>query len=464
MPTTDPKHKPTYAAKDNLKKVQNHLQKQSLKPSLKPSIKQSLAMYSSGDALAPLACPNSSIVQAMSPLQAYQQAIGADSQHIEKTAITADPAQQEALLALDTLYQQFIHSPSIDKGLYLWGDVGRGKTFLMDLFCQCLSQHPKQAQNTVMRLHFHRFMAMLHQQLNQTSGIRDPLTHIAKQIAEQYQIICFDEFFVSDIGDAILLARLFETLFQSGVTLVATSNIPVIDLYKNGLQRDRFVPTIGLLKQYTQEIHLNGNKDHRLSHQARSHSSPKPAWLKLPSTQTPENMFVQICKQAVDEYSSIEQHHLAQKTTHTLRICQRDITIQAQYGDYAWFEFTALCQGPRSALDYIEIAGQFSHILLSDVPLLGGEVRTWIRARGTEDGALATTTGERQLAYASEDDPVRRFISLVDEMYDQKVILIIHSQRALEDLYPSGALTFEFRRTYSRLIEMQQWALSPTIK
>ncbi|GGP55088.1 cell division protein ZapE [Shewanella saliphila] len=459
MPTTDPKHKPTYAAKDPLKKVKNHSQKQSLKP----SIKQSLAMYSSVDALAPLASPNSPTVQSMSPLQAYQQAIGADSQHIEKKAITADPAQQEALLALETLYQQFIHSSPIDKGLYLWGDVGRGKTFLMDLFCQCLSQPPKQAQNTVMRLHFHRFMAMLHQQLNQTSGIRDPLTHIAKQIAEQYQIICFDEFFVSDIGDAILLARLFDTLFQSGVTLVATSNIPVVDLYKNGLQRDRFLPTIDLLQQYTHEIHLSGDKDHRLSHQARPQSSPKPTWLKLPSAQTPENMFAQLCKQGVDENSPIEQHHFAQKSKHTLRICQRDIAIQAQHADYAWFEFSALCQGPRSALDYIELAGQFSHILLSDVPLLGGQVRSWIRARGTEDGAQATATGERQLAYASEDDPARRFISLIDEMYDQKVILIIHSQWALEDLYPTGALTFEFRRTYSRLIEMQQWALNAAI-
>lgn len=451
MPTTAPKHEPKHSRKYTPNKVQNHSQKQLLNPNI--------AMYSAVDALVPLANLKPSPSKPMSPLQAYQQTINASSKHIENKVITADPAQQEALLALDTLYQQFIHSSSINKGLYLWGDVGRGKTFLMDLLCQCICQHPKQVQNTVLRLHFHRFMAMLHQQLNQTSGIRDPLTHIAKQIATQYQVICFDEFFVSDIGDAILLARLFETLFQSGVTLVATSNIPVMDLYKNGLQRDRFLPTIGLLQKYTQEIHLNGEIDHRLSNKTRPQSPPKPAWLELPSTLNPKDMFDQLSQQSADQHSLI-----GPKSKHILRICQRDIAIQTQHGSFAWFEFSALCQGPRSALDYIELASQFSHILVSDVPLLGGQVRTWIRARGTEDGVQATTTGERQLAYASEDDPARRFISLVDEMYDQKVILIIHSQWALEDLYPSGALTFEFRRTYSRLIEMQQWALNATIK
>lgn len=446
MPTTDPKHKPTYTAKDTLKKVQNHSQKQSIKPSLK----QSLAIYSSVDVLAPLASPSSPTVQSMSPLQAYQQAMGADSQQ----AITADPAQQEALLALETLYQQFIHSSPIDEGLYLWGDVGRGKTFLMDLFCQCLSQHPKQAQNTVMRLHFHRFMAMIHQQLNQTSGIRDPLTHIAKQIASQYQVICFDEFFVSDIGDAILLARLFDTLFHSGVTLVATSNIPIVDLYKNGLQRDRFLPTIDLLQRFTQEIHLDGDKDHRMSLAAsRQHPQTSLAWVSLPSIEDADAIFTQM--------SQLCSHTSVPKISpQILRICQRDIAIEARHDRLGWFEFSALCEGPRAALDYIEIASQFSYVLLSNVPQLGGQVRSWIRARGTEDGSQATTTGERQLAYASEDDPARRFISLVDELYDQKVILIIHSHWTLDELYLDGALSFEFRRTYSRLTEMKQWAIS----
>ncbi|PKI07639.1 cell division protein ZapE [Shewanella sp. 11B5] len=389
----------------------------------------------------------------MSPLQVYQQRL--------QQNIVDDPAQQQAILALDVLYQQCLSVSQNSRGLYLWGDVGRGKTFLMDLFYQSLCSQSlcdqnipnskPQADKTVLRLHFHRFMAMVHQQLNQTSGIRDPLTYIAKQIAAKYSVICFDEFFVADIGDAILLGRLFETLFQSGVTLVATSNVPIIDLYKNGLQRDRFLPTIDLLLQYTQSIHLNGQIDHRL-HSRAATSTTSAHWLTLPSTITPQAVFTLLCQRYPQANASIAN------TSDSIEICQRAIAIEAQYGQLAWFEFSALCQGPRSALDYIELAGRFSHVLLSNVPRLGGEVRSWIKARGTEDGALATTTGERQLAYASEDDPARRFISLVDELYDQKVMLILNSDCNLEDLYVDGALQFEFRRTYSRLIEMQQWA------
>jgi len=389
----------------------------------------------------------------MSPLQVYQQRL--------QQNIVDDPAQQQAILALDMLYQQCLSVSQNSRGLYLWGDVGRGKTFLMDLFYQSLCSQSlcdqnipnskPQADKTILRLHFHRFMAMIHQQLNQTSGIRDPLTYIAKQIATKYSVICFDEFFVADIGDAILLGRLFETLFQSGVTLVATSNVPIIDLYKNGLQRDRFLPTIDLLLQYTQSIHLDGKIDHRL-HSRATTSTTSAHWLTLPSTITPQAMFTLLCQQYPQADASIAN------TPDSIEICQRAIAIEAQYGQLAWFEFSALCQGPRSALDYIELAGQFSHVLLSNVPRLGGEVRSWIKARGIEDGALATTTGERQLAYASEDDPARRFISLVDELYDQKVMLILNSDCNLEDLYVDGALQFEFRRTYSRLIEMQQWA------
>jgi cell division protein ZapE len=387
----------------------------------------------------------------MSPLQTYQQRV--------QQNIVDDPAQHQAILALDSLYQQYTSAQPVIRGLYLWGDVGRGKTFLMDLLYQSLCDRSEcggllKAKKTILRLHFHRFMAMLHQQLNQTSGIRDPLTHIAKQIAAKYSVICFDEFFVADIGDAILLGRLFETLFQSGVTLVATSNVPIVDLYKNGLQRDRFLPTIDLLLKYTQTIHLNGPVDHRLPANAATLSAiaTPAAWLKLPSSTKPEAVFQRLCQQYPQANASIISH------PDSIEVCHRDIAIAAQYGQLAWFEFSALCQGPRSALDYIELAGQFSHILLSDVPTLGGEVRSWIKARGTEDGAVATTTGERQLAYACEDDPTRRFISLVDELYDQKVRLILNSHSSLEDLYLDGALQFEFRRTYSRLIEMQQWA------
>ena len=380
-----------------------------------------------------------------SPLQAYQKALNKNLQQ--------DPAQQQALLALEMLYQQHITTTSPVEGLYMWGDVGRGKTFLMDLFYQCINQYHCNNKAPILRLHFHRFMAMIHQQLNQTSGIRDPLSHIAKQIASQYQIICFDEFFVSDIGDAILLARLFDTLFQSGVTLVATSNIPIVDLYKNGLQRDRFLPTIDLLHRFTQEIHLDGDKDHRMTQPDLQQQNQIPlAWLSLPSVQNAEDIFTQMSQLFI--HTSV-----IKAAKQTLHICQRDIAIEALHDRLGWFEFSALFEGPRSALDYIEIASQFSYVLLSGVPQLGGKVRSWIRARGTEDGSQATTTGERQLAYASEDDPARRFISLVDELYDQKVILIIHSQWSLDELYLDGALSFEFRRSYSRLTEMKQWII-----
>ncbi|MCW3172469.1 cell division protein ZapE [Shewanella subflava] len=381
----------------------------------------------------------------LSPIAQYQA--------LSKINVLPDDAQTEALQALDSLFQQ-LHSVDAKcqiKGLYLWGDVGRGKTFLMDLFYHSVVNPPK------LRLHFHRFMAMVHQRLNQTSGIRDPLTYIAKDIAKQYRLICFDEFFVADIGDAILLARLFDTLFAQGVILVATSNIAINDLYKGGLQRDRFMPTIELLKQYTQEIHLSGSIDHRLTvhhksvNQRARYNSPS-ALFTLPSLQLAEEIYTLLQDECLFISSSSQVCQ-----SNSISICQRLIPVKAAIGELAWFEFNALCDGPRSALDYIELAGKFKVILLSHVPTLGGEIRTWIKARGTEDGVIATSTGERQLAYSIQDDPTRRFISLVDELYDQKVCLIIHSAHSLESLYQGGALSFEFKRTYSRLMEMRHW-------
>jgi cell division protein ZapE len=398
--------------------------------------------------------------------------------------IDEDASQRPALEALDQLYHEFM-APVTDanktskiRGVYLWGDVGRGKTFLMDLFCQTVNEGQGKA---VLRLHFHRFMAMVHQKLNQTSGKPDPLVYIGKALACEYSLICFDEFFVSDIGDAIILGRLFDSLFNAGVVLVATSNIPIIELYKNGLQRDRFLPTINLLQRFVEEIHLGGMVDHRLN-ALDTHQSPSALAdvHKLPSSYPADIAFKRLCdhyadasklSSGVSKSRSLTIQPLDNATNtrsntinngiHSINInisiCNREVPIKGCHGSLAWFDFASLCQGPRSALDYIELAGRFSHILLSDVPALGGQVRSWIRARGTEDGALATQTGERQLSYASEDDPVRRFISLVDELYDQKVMLVLNSQCDLANLYLEGALAFEFRRTYSRLMEMRQW-------
>ena len=386
--------------------------------------------------------PLSPSTQNQTPLAIYQAKIGFE--------LIEDPAQAQAVLALDKLYQQIIGRTDAQplKGLYLWGDVGRGKTFLMDLFFDALPQQGK------LRLHFHRFMARVHQALKEHAGQRDPLKLIAKNLAKECKVLCFDEFFVSDIGDAMILAGLFETLFAQGVVLVATSNIPIERLYENGLARHRFLPCIAQLLAHTQMLHLNGEQDHRLH--ALNHEPSAEAiaaisnHIGLSGTLDFDGIFTTLTQGA----NTVQ--------TRTLRVCQRDIpvvraTAEGHLPSVAWFDFYALCDGPRSQLDYIEIASRFKIVLLSGVPKLGGEVKSWIRARGTEDGTgenQAAATGERQLSYAANDDPARRFISLIDELYDQDVSLYLSCDVPLMDLYQGGALSFEFRRTYSRLIEM----------
>ncbi|MGR6503488.1 cell division protein ZapE [Shewanella sp. Koi 1] len=379
-----------------------------------------------------------------SPLAIYQAKIG--------TELIEDPAQAQAVLTLDKLYQQIIGRTDAQpiKGLYLWGDVGRGKTFLMDLFFDALPQQGK------LRLHFHHFMARVHQALKEHAGQRDPLKLIAKNLAQECKVLCFDEFFVSDIGDAMILAGLFETLFAQGVVLVATSNIPIERLYENGLARHRFLPCIALLQAHTQMLHLNGEQDHRLH--ALNH---EPSAEAIAATSKNIGLTGTLDFEAI--FAALT-HDAPVLEASTLRICQRDIpvvhaTTEDQQPSVAWFDFHALCDGPRSLLDYIEIASRFKVLMLSNVPRLGGEVKGWIRARGTEDGTgdnQAATTGERQLSYAANDDPARRFISLIDELYDQGVSLYLSCEVPLSELYQGGALSFEFRRTYSRLIEMSQ--------
>ncbi|MFT4942228.1 MAG: cell division protein ZapE [Paraglaciecola sp.] len=391
---------------------------------------------------------SSSTLTPHSPLAVYQSQLG--------SKLVDDPSQLQAIKALDAVFwqlgQQNTKSPEPIKGLYLWGDVGRGKTFLMDLFYDCLPQEGK------LRLHFHRFMARVHHGLKEQAGQQDPLVLIAKDLAKECRILCFDEFFVSDIGDAMILAGLFSCLFKQGVVLVATSNIPIERLYENGLARHKFLPCIALLQQHTQSLHLGGEQDHRL-HQLHAEQS--------------ETLFIAASKyvgitgemdfSAV--FSALTQAIRSAKINHgSIKICHRDITvIRATDINIAnstvWFDFSALCEGPRSQLDYMEIATGFSTVMLSGVPQLGGQVRGWIKARGTEDGIgdnQASSTGERILSYAVNDDMARRFISLIDELYDQKVRLYLSCDVPLAELYLEGALLFEFRRTYSRLIEMSQ--------
>ncbi len=366
-----------------------------------------------------------------------------------------DPAQEQALTALNQLFmqlnnQQTITSPSTNSsksqyaaplGVYLWGDVGRGKTFLMDLFYNNLNTERK------LRLHFHRFMAAVHHQLNSSKGINDSLVHIAHLYADQYQVICFDEFFVSDIGDAIILGRLFEHLFNQGVILVATSNIEINRLYEGGLQRERFLPFIELLIKQVNQVELNGLIDHRIN---QAPAAPLLEQITLPLTMEPQE-FIQLAGKYYPHEAAVCINN------DNIIICNRPIPFKARVNKLIWFNFAALCDGPRSQLDYIEIASQFEHVVIDEIPQLGGEVRSWIKARGTEDAAIGTKTGERQLNYATNDDPARRFISLVDEFYDQKVSLTVCSCFNIDELYTGGALSFEFRRTISRLIEMKRW-------
>ncbi|ABG41216.1 AFG1-like ATPase [Paraglaciecola sp. T6c] len=388
----------------------------------------------------------------LSPISVYQSQLG-------KTLIE-DASQREAIEALDGLYHQLIERNLCEaaqvKGLYLWGDVGRGKTFLMDLFYDCLPQDGK------LRLHFHRFMARIHQSLNEHSGQPNPLVSVAKALAQELgnerRVLCFDEFFVSDIGDAMLLSGLFECLFREGVVLVATSNIPIERLYENGLARHKFLPCIALLQQHINMLHLCGEQDHRLHHLDTSLSEADLGSLST-YVGVSENMnFPAVFAQLTQEVDS------TQVTNTTIEICHRDIPVRKATNmktasNVAWFDFSALCEGPRSQLDYMEIASHFKTVMISEVPHLGARVRGWIKARGTEDGVgdnQATVTGERVLSYSKNDDKARRFISLIDELYDQNVRLYLSCDVPLDELYLDGALTFEFRRTYSRLIEMSR--------
>ena len=308
---------------------------------------------------------------------------------------------------LGAIFPGFSAKPSYVKGLYFWGGVGRGKTYLMDLFYQCLPEERK------MRMHFHRFMLMVNKRLNGQSSLKNPLQQVALDIAEEVDLICFDEFFVTDIGDAMILAGLLETLFNAGVTLVATSNIEPAHLYENGLQRQNFLPAIGLLEQYTKVINVDGGIDYRLRslQQAEIYHSPLGA-------EAEAIMLAGFKRLSVG---------LNIVTDGTIKIQGRKILSRYRAEDLVWFDFENICGGPRSPADYIEIAQLFHTVLISDIPQLD----------------------------AHSDDKARRFVSLVDEFYDHKVKLIISAAAPLQDIYQGHELKFVFTRTKSRLLEMQ---------
>ncbi|MBN4053468.1 AFG1 family ATPase [Haliea sp. AH-315-K21] len=293
------------------------------------------------------------------------------------------------------------------KGLYFWGGVGRGKTYLMDLFFQCLPEERK------MRMHFHRFMLMVNNRLNTQASLKNPLQEVARSIAQEVDIICFDEFFVTDIGDAMILAGLLETLFNSGVILITTSNIEPKRLYENGLQRENFLPAIELLKQYTKVVNVDGGVDYRLRslEQAEIYHSPLGGESEI--------IMLESFKRLSAGLNTVADG--------TIEIQGRKILSRYRAEDLVWFDFENICGGPRSPADYIEIAQLFHTVLISDIPELDGY----------------------------SDDKARRFVSLVDEFYDHKVKLIISAATLLQDIYQGRELRFVFERAKSRLLEMQ---------
>ena len=291
------------------------------------------------------------------------------------------------------------------KGLYIWGSVGRGKTYLMDIFYDCLPPERK------LRLHFHRFMHGVHQQLNKVRDQENPLELVAAHFRKYAMVLCLDELFVSDIGDAMVLAGLFDALFKQGVTLVATSNCDPDSLYKDGLQRQRFLPAIELLKENTEVVELCGDTDHRL--QFLEHADIYHCPLDENANAVMHNNFMHVSPEAgnVGEILSIEGREIK--------------TIRCSDG-VAWFEFTELCDGPRSASDYIEIARCYNTVLISNIPNL-----------------------------SDKDDIARRFITAIDEFYDRCVNIVISAESAVHELYKGEKLSFEFQRTISRLNEMR---------
>ena len=291
------------------------------------------------------------------------------------------------------------------RGLYLWGGVGRGKTFLMDLFHGSLALPAR-------RHHFHRFMKDVHARLGQLRDREDPLVQVAAEIAAEARVLCLDELYVGDIADAMILAGLFAGLDARGVTLVFTSNSPPADLYRDGLQRGRFLPAIALIERRTETVNVDAGLDYRLRQLEKA-----PLYLDAADPFVDESLalrFEEIAGAAGEPGGALE-------------VEGRPIAVRSRSADVIWFEFDAICAGPRGTADYVEIARDFHTVLVSGVPVFD----------------------------AGSDDPARRFIALVDEFYDRNVKLVVSARAPPEELYRGERLAFEFERTRSRLAEMQ---------
>lgn len=294
-----------------------------------------------------------------------------------------------------------------EQGLFIWGGVGRGKTFLMDLFVDSLPD------GIAERLHFHRFMNLVHGRLTALQGKEDPLDAIADEFARRTKVLCFDECFVSDITDAMVLGTLFDALFRRGVSLVTTSNIEPDDLYKGGLQRDRFLPAIALIKMHCEVFHLDSGTDYRLRtlEHAQLYYSPCDS--------RAINAIWQSVQALVPEATQREDAFV--------ELNRRRVAVQFVSEDLVWFDFDVICGQGRASPDYIEIAKVYNTVVMTGVPRLS----------------------------KAGDDAARRFLHLIDEFYDRSVNLILGADARLDDLYTTGCLAFEMDRCRSRLLEMQ---------
>lgn len=340
-------------------------------------------------------------------------------QALEQRGYSTDEAQLLAVQRLQGAYddwvafkasrsnklKRLITRPQVPRGVYMWGGVGRGKSFLMDSFYSVVPVVRKT------RLHFHEFMRGIHHQLDELKGVADPLDEVARRVARKYRLICFDEFHVSDIADAMILYNLLRALFNHGVSFVMTSNYHPDTLYPDGLHRDRMLPAIALLKENLDVLNVDAGTDYRkrVMEQVTSYLTP----LGAEADRALRQAFVSIAETADEEPRVV----IEGREIHTLR----------RAGGVIWFSFASLCGSPRSQNDYLEIASLFHTVILSDVPRMTA-------------------------AMASE---ARRFTWLIDVFYDRKVKLLMSAEVAPEELYVEGTLATEFHRTVSRIIEMQ---------
>jgi cell division protein ZapE len=354
------------------------------------------------------------------PSAAPQDVVSLYEQSLARRGFVSDSSQWRAVERLQRLYEEWraykkkrdsalrrlLVKPPLPKGVYLWGPVGRGKSFLMDSFYLCVPLVRKR------RVHFHHFMREIHRELDALKGTEDPIAEAAARTARRYRLVCFDEFHVSDIADAMILGRFLEQTMERGVQYVMTSNYHPDQLYPDGLQRERFQPVIELLKEKLDVVSVDNGTDYRRLKMER---------LKVYHVGAGGDA---VLNRIFGELKDVEEEH------QPLDVEGREIAYRKRAGGLVWFDFAALCGGPRSYADYVDLARRFHTVILSDVPRL-----------------------EPKSA-----DAARRFTWLVDVLYDDRIKLVVSAEAAPEGLFPEGDNSAEFQRTVSRLHEMQSAA------